>query len=109
MPRSSPWARALPAATDTGRSRAATCTSSSGDQDDWAYGAHGIFALTIELPKGAAQALLPDRSEVNKFNSQNLNAALWFLQQADCPYAAAGLAQSLRQFVKSGVLLAVGL
>ncbi len=63
----------------------------SGDQDDWAYGAHGIFAITIELPKGAAQRYYPSHSEVNKFNSQNLNAVLWSLQQAGCPYAAAGL------------------
>ncbi len=64
----------------------------SGDQDDWAYGVHGIFAMTIELPKGAAKRYYPTQSEVNKFNSQNLNAVLWYLQQADCPYAAAGLA-----------------
>ena len=63
----------------------------SGDQDDWAYGVHGIFAMTIELPKGAAQRYYPTQAEVNKFNSQNLNAVLWYLQQADCPYAAAGL------------------
>jgi hypothetical protein len=64
----------------------------SGDQDDWAYGTHGIFAITIELPKGAANRYYPTLSEVNKFNSQNLNAVLWYLKQADCPYAAAGLA-----------------
>jgi len=64
----------------------------SGDQDDWAYGTHGIFAITIELPKGAAKRYYPSLSEVNKFNSQNLNAVLWYLKQADCPYAAAGLA-----------------
>ena len=63
----------------------------SGDQDDWAYGTHGIFAMTIELPKGAAKRYYPTQSEINKFNSQNLNAVLWYLKQADCPYAAAGL------------------
>jgi carboxypeptidase T len=63
----------------------------SGDQDDWAYGTKGIFAVTIELPKGAAQRYYPTLSEVNKFNAQNLNAVLWYLQQAGCPYAAAGL------------------
>jgi len=63
----------------------------SGDQDDWAYGAHGIFAETIELPKGADKRYYPTRAEVDRFNSQNLNAVLWYLQQADCPYASAGL------------------
>src|SRR4051812_1511457 len=63
----------------------------SGDQDDWAYGARGIFAETIELPKGASHRYYPSKAEVNRFNSENLNAVLWFLQQADCPYAAAGL------------------
>ncbi|HEY7024408.1 MAG TPA: M14 family zinc carboxypeptidase [Candidatus Limnocylindrales bacterium] len=63
----------------------------SGDQDDWAYGTKGIFAITIELPKGAAKRYYPTLSEVNKFNAQNLNAVLWYLKQAGCPYAAAGL------------------
>ena len=64
----------------------------SGDQDDWAYGTHGIFAITIELPKGATKRYYPTQSEINRFNSQNLNAVLWYLKQADCPYAASGLA-----------------
>jgi carboxypeptidase T len=63
----------------------------SGDQDDWAYGVRGIFAETIELPKGASHRYYPTKAEVNRFNSENLNAVLWFLQQADCPYAVAGL------------------
>ncbi len=63
----------------------------SGDQDDWAYGAHGIFATTIELPKGSAKRYYPSQAEVNKFDKQNLNAVLWYLKQAGCPYAAAGL------------------
>jgi hypothetical protein len=63
----------------------------SGDQDDWAYGTKGIFAITIELPKGAAKRYYPTQSEINKNNSKNLNAVLWYLKQAGCPYAAAGL------------------
>ena len=71
---------------------------------------HGIFAITIELPKGAAQRYYPSQSEINKFNSQNLNAVLWYLQQADCPYAAAGLGgKHCGSSSESAVLLAVGL
>jgi carboxypeptidase T len=66
----------------------------SGDQDDWAYGTQGIFAITIELPKGAAKRYYPTQNEINRFNAQNLDAVLWYLQQAECPYAAAGLAGS---------------
>lgn len=65
-----------------------------GDQDDWAYAVHGIFALTIELPKGAQKRYYPTQSEISTFNKQNLNAVLWDLKQAGCPYAAAGLAAS---------------
>ena len=63
----------------------------SGDQDDWAYGEHGIFAVTIELPKGATHRYYPSQAEINKFNAQNRSAVLWYLEQAGCPYAAAGL------------------
>ena len=63
----------------------------SGDQDDWAYGTLGIFAETIELPKGAANRYYPSQAEIDKFNAQNRSAVLWYLQQASCPYSAAGL------------------
>jgi hypothetical protein len=63
----------------------------SGDMDDWAYGALGIFAETIELPKGSHNRYYPSKSEVNAFNAQNRGAVLWWMEQAACPYASAGL------------------
>ena len=63
----------------------------SGDQDDWAYGVHGIFAETIELPRGSASKYYPSLAEINKFNNQNRGAVLWYLEQAGCPYGPAGL------------------
>jgi len=63
----------------------------SGDQDDDAYGRHGIFALTVELAAGSDKRYYPSQKELNaEFNRQR-NATLWFLEQADCPYRAAGL------------------
>ena len=63
----------------------------SGDQDDDAYGRHGIFAVTIELAPGSAKRYYPSRSDMNAEFNRNRNAILWFLEQADCPYRAAGL------------------
>ena len=63
-----------------------------GDQDDWAYGTHGIFALTIELPRGRPKRDYPTHAQIKRFNRQNRGAVLYVLEQADCPYRAAGLA-----------------
>jgi hypothetical protein len=63
-----------------------------GDQDDWAYGVHHIFALTIEMPKGADQRYYPTQSELTGFLNENRAAVLYLIEQADCPYRAAGLA-----------------
>ena len=62
-----------------------------GDQDDWAYGAHGIFAFTIEMAAGSAKRYYPSLPELNADLNRNRKAILWFLEQADCPYRAAGL------------------
>jgi hypothetical protein len=63
----------------------------AGDLDDWTYGVHGIFAFTIEMAKGSAKRYYPSRSELNRDLDRNRKAILWFLEQADCPYRAAGL------------------
>jgi murein tripeptide amidase MpaA len=62
-----------------------------GDADDWAFGEHGIFAISLDLPKGRAARYYPSAAEIDRFNAQSLNAVLWYLQQAACPYAASGL------------------
>ena len=63
-----------------------------GDQDDWAYGTHGIFALTIELPRGRPKRYYPTQAQIRRFNRRNRGAVLYLFKQADCPYRAAGLA-----------------
>lgn len=63
-----------------------------GDQDDWAYGTHGIFALTIELPRGRPKRYYPTHAQMRRFDRQNRGAVFYLLKQADCPYRAAGLA-----------------
>jgi carboxypeptidase T len=62
-----------------------------GDQDDWAYHEHRIFAFTIELPKGSLKRYYPTQSELNGFLAENTSAVLYLFDQAGCPYAAAGL------------------
>lgn len=64
----------------------------SGDQDDDAYGRQGIFALTIEMTPGKSKRYYPTLKELNADLKRNKGAILWSLEQADCPYRAAGLA-----------------
>jgi len=63
-----------------------------GDSNDWAYRNQGIFALTLELAKGSDMRYYPSLSELTTDLGRNRSAVLWFLEQADCPYRAAGLA-----------------
>ena len=62
-----------------------------GDQDDWAYHAHGIFAFTFEMKRGAQKRYYPTLSELNADIDNNRPAVMHLLEQADCPYRAAGL------------------
>jgi carboxypeptidase T len=62
-----------------------------GDQNDWAYHAQRIFALTLEMKKGAVRRYYPSKSELAADLARNKLAVLWFLGQADCPYRAGGL------------------
>ncbi|HYI23359.1 MAG TPA: M14 family metallopeptidase, partial [Candidatus Limnocylindrales bacterium] len=55
----------------------------AGDQDDWAYGVHGIYAFTIEMAKGSAKRYYPSQSELNRDLDRNRKAILWYLEQAD--------------------------
>jgi carboxypeptidase T len=63
-----------------------------GDAGDWAYHSNGIFAIVIEMAKGSAKRYYPSKSELDADLARNRPAVLWFLEQADCPYRAAGLA-----------------
>jgi carboxypeptidase T len=63
-----------------------------GDAGDWAYHSNGIFAFVIEMVRGSAKRYYPSNSELDADLTRNRPAVLWFLEQADCPYRAAGLA-----------------
>lgn len=62
-----------------------------GDQSDWAYHEHRIFAFTFEMAKGAAKRYYPTAAEVAAELANNTEAVLLFLEAADCPYRSAGL------------------
>ena len=62
-----------------------------GDQDDWAYNEHRIFAYTFEMARGALKRYYPTAAEVASELAKNRAAVLLLLEQADCPYRAAGL------------------
>jgi hypothetical protein len=63
-----------------------------GDQDDWAYHEYGIFTYTFEMTRGALKRYYPTQSELATDIAANRPAVLHLLEQADCPYRAAGLA-----------------
>ena len=66
-----------------------------GDFIDWAYGDQHIFAFTWEMyPKWGCGCggFHPDDSVLARETKRNRDAALYFFEQADCPYRAAGLA-----------------
>jgi carboxypeptidase T len=62
-----------------------------GDHDDWLYYQHRVFALTFELAP-FAKRYYPTAAEATAEASRNREAVLYFLEQADCPHRAAGLA-----------------
>lgn len=64
-----------------------------GDSTDWMYGRQRIFAYTIELSKGHPLRFYATPAEIAAETKRNRKALLHFLEQADCPYRAAGLAR----------------
>jgi carboxypeptidase T len=68
-----------------------------GDFIDWAYGDQHIFPFTWELypPWGCGcGGFHPPASVIDRETSRNLDAALYFFEQADCTYREAGLGGS---------------
>jgi carboxypeptidase T len=63
-----------------------------GDQDDWAYGTQRIFAFAFELAAGKPEPGYPTLAQVHADEQRNRPAVLLLLEQADCPYRAAGAA-----------------
>ena len=64
----------------------------SGDHDDFMYHEWGIFTISFEMRKGSKQRYYPTQGELANDIGNNRDAVLYYLEQADCPYRAAGLA-----------------
>jgi carboxypeptidase T len=65
-----------------------------GDFMAWAYGVHRIVGFTFEMypkPNQKAIAFYPDPSVLDRETERNRLASLYLMEQADCPYRAAGL------------------
>jgi len=66
-----------------------------GDQIDWLYGKHRIFSFTWELYPTETPTVWGDHYPADEHiaaqTARNRSALIWFLQQAACPYQAAGL------------------
>jgi carboxypeptidase T len=65
-----------------------------GDMGDWAYNSHRIFHFTFEMAAGKSKRYYPTPAELEKDLTANRRAVLYLLEQAGCPYAAAGLAST---------------
>jgi carboxypeptidase T len=65
---------------------------SDGSQGDWAYHEQHIFQLTFELGPGGSPNFYPAGDRIGPLTTVNRSAVLYLLDQADCPYRAAGLA-----------------
>ena len=65
---------------------------SDGTQGDWAYREQGIFQLTFEMGPGGSVNFYPTADKIGRLTRVNRTAALYLLEQADCPWRAAGLA-----------------
>jgi carboxypeptidase T len=63
---------------------------------DWDYGHAGVLTFTIELaPRTTSEGgFYPAGSRVASMTAHNKNALLWFIEQAQCPYDAAGITQA---------------
>jgi carboxypeptidase T len=65
-----------------------------GDLMAWAYGVHRIVGFTFEMyPTESEKAIgfYPAPSVLDRETKRNRQAALYLMEQADCPYRAAGL------------------
>ncbi|MDP8904822.1 MAG: M14 family metallopeptidase [Chloroflexota bacterium] len=62
-----------------------------GDQKSWTHYAQRIFMFTFELGPGESVNFYPPADQIGQLTSVNRGAVLYLLEQADCPYRAAGL------------------
>jgi len=66
-----------------------------GDQIDWLYGRHRIFSYTFELyptEHNRISDFYPPDEILARETARNRSAVLYLIEQADCPWRAAGLA-----------------
>ena len=64
-----------------------------GGRNDWAYGRQHILGMTIELAPSTSGdgGFYPSGDRIPALTDNNRDAMLWFMEQAPCPYDAAGL------------------
>lgn len=71
--------------------------TTSGDFGDWAYGEQRIFAYTFEMYPagfdGTLDGFYPPGAVIQRETARNAEALLLLLEQAACPYLAAGAAE----------------
>ena len=65
-----------------------------GTQHDWAYHAQGVIQLTFELGPSGKVNFYPTGDRIGALTKVNRAAVLYLLEQADCPWRAAGLAET---------------
>ena len=68
-----------------------------GDQIDWLYGRHRIFSYTFELYPTEHYRIsdfYPPDEILARETARNRTAILYLIEQADCPWRAAGLADA---------------
>ena len=66
-----------------------------GDEIDWLYGRHRIFSYTFELYPTEHYRIsdfYPPDEILARETARNRSAILYLIEQADCPWRAAGLA-----------------
>jgi len=61
-----------------------------GDEGDWLYGTHRIFAFTIELAARTASGDDPPDEAIGPETKRNRTALLHLIDRAGCPWAAIG-------------------
>ena len=65
-----------------------------GGASDWLYGDQRIFAFTVEMyptDHSHVGGFYPPDDVIERETTRNDDAVLYFLEQSDCPYRAAGL------------------
>ena len=72
--------------------QSSTLYISDGTAHDWSYHEQRIFSFTFEMGPGGDPNFYPTADRIGRLTTVNRSAVLYLLDQADCPYRAAGLA-----------------